>query len=377
MNTKTFHQMLHGSVITGVSYIFVLETKQTFYFSPSDSDGFAEFVNSNNQYTLFYGLCPATQVLAQGKRASRETVAALPAVAIDIDVQSNNGAHAENKLPSSKAVALEWLQSLSIPKPTFGVDTGNGFHFYWVLETPIELVDEVSRLKAENLTTQLNSFIIFEGRKRGWALDNIRDLPRLLRVVGSYNHKGSEPLPVKMIEVSNVRYTVEELIEKIPSIKPASQDEKASGIEFIKATPSDFEKKANFQMVYEGCAFVRWCSDNQAEVSEPKWYGLISVVKRCEDGERLVHEVSKNHPQYDPIKTTEKATHALKGATGPMLCTTIAEKIGFEGCQTCPLYFGQKLASPLVLGLLEEKGLPALLGRWAYDLSTDEYVEVV
>ena len=62
MNTKTFHQMLHGSVSTGVSYIFVLETKQTYYFNPQDGEGFADFVKRNSKYTLFYGVQPLIYV---------------------------------------------------------------------------------------------------------------------------------------------------------------------------------------------------------------------------------------------------------------------------------------------------------------------------
>ena len=48
--------------------------------------------------------------------------------------------------------------------------------------------------------------------ERGWKVDNVFDLARILRPPGTMNGKG-EPLPVEVLEHEGARYSVEELAE--------------------------------------------------------------------------------------------------------------------------------------------------------------------
>lgn len=146
MNTKEFHELLHGGIQTGVSYIWVNETGRCQYFSPQDSIGVSDFVARNEQNTLYFGLAPTESILAVGKRASRETVSSLVTLAIDIDVEVTGEANPSKPLPKSKSEALSWLKSLPTPIPTLIVDSGRDFHAYLALETPLPLQTEAQKV---------------------------------------------------------------------------------------------------------------------------------------------------------------------------------------------------------------------------------------
>ena len=102
--------------------------------------------------------------------------------------------------------------------------------------------------------------------------------------------------------------------------------------------------------VLEGCAWLRHCKDEQATVSEPEWYAMLSIVSRCEGGEGLIHEFSDKHPGYNFAETARKADQA-RDRSGPRTCRYIRERFGAAQCEQCR--FGQAFkwgGSPILLG---------------------------
>src|SRR5690606_32611234 len=84
---------------------------------------------------------------------------------------------------------------------------------------------------------------------------------------------------------------------------------------------------------------------------EPEWYAMLSIVGRCQDGERLAHEWSAPYPRYTEKETTKKLEHALTAA-GPVTCARVEELTGGEWCRNCELR--GMITSPIVLGNPEE-----------------------
>lgn len=84
-----------------------------------------------------------------------------------------------------KNAALDHVQTLDIP-PSVVIDSGGGYHAYWLLDTPFELATDADRQRAIQL-------------QRNWV-DRVRgdsgakDIARVLRVPGTLNHKYS-PAP--------------------------------------------------------------------------------------------------------------------------------------------------------------------------------------
>jgi len=122
----------------------------------------------------------------RGKRGNADEVSAVLFMSLDIDCAK--GAHASGNLPP-RHDALNFLRHDCPMQPSMVVDSGGGYHAYWLLESPyiIESKDEQREVEAYKKGFQI--FMAQEFEKRGWHLDNVSDLSRVLRLPGTANTK--------------------------------------------------------------------------------------------------------------------------------------------------------------------------------------------
>lgn len=98
---------------------------------------------------------------------------------------------------SDAADHLEAYESSPIP-PSIVVDSGGGWHLYWILEAPIPTAD---------FETMVRPVLIAMTPENGDALD---DSPRILRVPGTLNYKYDPPRPVMIVRCDpQRRYTLD------------------------------------------------------------------------------------------------------------------------------------------------------------------------
>lgn len=111
--------------------------------------------------------------------------------------------------PGGRSTALAAIRSFEV-KPSAVVDSGNGFHVYWLLTEPLALVDEQERERAEGIMRGLQRRLPAEA---GTALDSTWDVSRILRVPGTWNHKHAVPVRVTTVEAHfERRYSIAELM---------------------------------------------------------------------------------------------------------------------------------------------------------------------
>jgi len=79
---------------------------------------------------VFFAPCLRNQ-----KKGSAEAAALVPALWVDIDCDDD---------PVQRASALEKLHDFD-PKPSIILDSGGGWHSYWLLDPPVELPDDAAR----------------------------------------------------------------------------------------------------------------------------------------------------------------------------------------------------------------------------------------
>lgn len=103
--------------------------------------------------------------------------------------------------------------------------------------------------------------------------------------------------------------------------------------------------------VEAGCNFLKHCRENPADISEPEWYAMLSIVARMKrPGEdesaarKRCHEYSEGHNGYDEHVTDSKIDHAIH-ASGPRMCANI--ELMFDGCVSCPNY--KKVPTPICI----------------------------
>ncbi|MEC4812737.1 MAG: DUF3987 domain-containing protein [Scytonema sp. PMC 1069.18] len=126
----------------------------------------------------------------------------------------NGGGHKDENVHDCRAVFIEhddleleiqrslW-QTLSLPEPTFQIQTRKSVHSYWVFEKPIS-VEEWKQLQTD-LLTYTN------------ADPAIKNPSRVMRLAGAWHMKpGEEPLMCNIISESGIRYTYENLRDSVP-----------------------------------------------------------------------------------------------------------------------------------------------------------------
>jgi len=106
--------------------------------------------------------------------------------------------------------ALKAIKEFPV-KPTIIVHSGGGFHCYWVLDMPIEILDQgdctIETIEGINLTLC---------KKLGGDVGT-QDISRVLRVPGTYNFKDPDnPREVTITEGSDIRYDFETFRQFIP-----------------------------------------------------------------------------------------------------------------------------------------------------------------
>ena len=128
---------------------------------------------NNDGYNIYYGVLP--RIREGGKEKDVEWIAALWA---DLDAKDYSG---------GKDEALQNVLSFPI-KPSIIVDSGHGFHSYWLLHP--EKIADVTKVKG-----------IMKGIGKTMGADSVFDLSRILRLPGFYNQKHpEEKLICKILE---------------------------------------------------------------------------------------------------------------------------------------------------------------------------------
>ncbi len=315
---------------------------------------FAESVEEIQAFAEKHGyrdiyVTPTTFAPHQDRSYSRkaESAQALYEIKVDVDFLYP-GAHAETQLPSEDE-AKHWTWFFRI-KPSAVVHTGHGLQVSYFLKAPMDLRENEVRKKAERLIKAIQNDFRKAGEANGWKLDNTASLAQLFRLPGTQNCKCEPVVPVELRYLKpEVRYDWQDLYHDFVETKPESEQEAEPGRAAAPVRQERFE--ADFDEIYRGCAFIRHWKDGAAHLPEPHWYSGMTVVVRCRDGNKIVHEVSRADSRYSATETDEKLRHALED-TGPMTCAGIAEKCGSEFCEGCPNR--GRVNSPISLGLKQK-----------------------
>jgi len=245
------------------------------------------FLTTHSEWHLCFGV--ATRRNARGN-----AVLMLPALWADID---------------HKKLTLN-----GIPTPTITIGSGRGLHLYWMLEQPVNVA---FTRQADNIQAILRGI----AQKLNADIAST-DIPRIMRIPGTLNPKYDPPQQCKILTQSRKKYPLS-LFEpfKVPIRKK----------KFRPVDPSP-DISDGIEIILQECEFIRWCRDNQPEVSEPLWYAMISNLAVHENGREIIHRFSCLHPKYSEKETDYKIKHALRD-TRPHTCTYIQMQ-GFN-CAGC------------------------------------------
>jgi hypothetical protein len=268
-----------------------------------------------------------------GSSRKKDNVLAAKSFWLDIDC-------GPGKEYDSQAEALDALRdfckTVGLPKPTL-VNSGRGIHVYWPLE------EDITREEWEPVAKRLKEVCGTQGLR----VDNsCVEIARILRVPGTLNFKGDEPLPVVVIHAGKpVAYdTLREVlgVREQPAAAPRSGRALSPLAQMIQdSTENSFTRI--MQRGEAGCPQLISSYQERGVLSEPRWFSALSIAKFCRDKDKAIHRISADHPDYDPDKVEQKLKHIV----GPHTCE-VFESNNPGGCAGCP--HKGKIKSPIVLG---------------------------
>src|SRR5262249_20866965 len=143
------------------------------------------------------------------------------------------------------------------PAPTAVVESSPGrYHAWWRLTQPI------APARAEALNKRIAR--LCGGDPSG------ADLTQLLRLPGYANRKYANLPRTRLVEIRDAAHDPAELEQRLP---PLAGDEPRDA----PCGDSDGDATAQLAPIVAGCAWLRHCRDDAATLSEPEWYGMLSI----------------------------------------------------------------------------------------------------
>lgn len=156
--------------------------------------------------------CYVGVALTEEDRGSNRRVTASDASALYglwCDIDWNDPVHSKPNLPPDMDAARTLLAE-ALPTPTLVVSSGHGLQAWWMFTSPWEFADEEQRALGASLAKQWNLHLLAAAQQRGWTVDSVYDLSRVLRLPGTINHKG-EPTAVSIVDFPGTRYNISAL----------------------------------------------------------------------------------------------------------------------------------------------------------------------
>lgn len=192
--------------------LFTLPEKQTCLFNRIDDAAHYGMSRAESSDVYFgVGLISGSPA----GRGKRDDVAGIGALWADIDVHSS--VHTSDRLPCNLDEARELLVQLPL-YPSVVVSSGHGLHAYWLLHEPWIFENADDRDQAAQLAKAWHGLVCDAAARKGWSLENLGDLTRVLRLPGTINHRDPHSLErVELIEaVYQRRYEISDFEEYLP-----------------------------------------------------------------------------------------------------------------------------------------------------------------
>lgn len=287
---------------------------------------------------------------------TQDNVLALKSFWLDVDCKDKNPTMDYASLDEGLNAIGEFCKYHSFPKPSI-VNSGFGWHVYWTLDEPI------TKDVWQPVANKLKTLCLTKG-EGALRIDPActADSARVLRIPNTFNYRSSPPMQVESVLVGKPMSlgAFKALLDfacKQPEapalvlVPPVAKKElSATTKALLNNSIASFGKIVTKCVAGTGCDQILYGIQNQADVSEPMWRGLLSIAECCTDRVQAIDYISREHPAYDSDEALTKASKTRDRTTGkgqPYTCARFnTERSGV--CTACA-HWG-KIKSPVVLG---------------------------
>lgn len=222
-----FLNLLFGNVEgKHFGYLWTKPSKETISFDVSTQDTRAKMARkaidlNDRGEDVYFGVNLVDAELPSNQRAKNETVTVLTATIADIDV-ANDKAHKGDKdhFPPTFDAAKKLLPF----DASIVVNSGYGLHAYYLYTPTITITDD-NRDEAIKRNKRFIAEIKRRAEKHNISkgADGIGDLPRILRLPGTFNYKdANNPVLCHVVDVNDIRFTPADMDEKLNAFEPTN-----------------------------------------------------------------------------------------------------------------------------------------------------------
>jgi putative DNA primase/helicase len=184
--------------------VWSLQGKRSYWFT--DLNAACAAIERLKERDLYVGAGtrPWAWVEAQGRqknyaRGGEETVSSIVGLWCDLDYLGP--AHKKTNLPPREE-ALRLLNAMPVA-PSITVHTGHGYHGWWLFKEPWLIESPEERQTLRELSQRWNYLLRDTVRRAGgWDTDSTFDLDRIMRLPGTLNCQGEQPVYAEIVATS-------------------------------------------------------------------------------------------------------------------------------------------------------------------------------
>lgn len=213
-DTADFLTQLYGDLPDGmVAYLWTLQDKQTFWFGSAEIEHAVTRVGDavKAREDTYCGIAFTTREAAERVGNSRRVIqcpsekdpgaavaGGVVALVADIDIAGPGHAEGKHHPPMIEGAVL--IAKKCPHAPTCLVNSGGGVHAWWVFKEPWVFENSEDRMQALSVFRGWGRQVRCAAKMLKYDVDAVHDLARILRVVGTQNHKNPTARPVTIIE---------------------------------------------------------------------------------------------------------------------------------------------------------------------------------
>jgi len=234
---------------------------------------------------IYFGVGTAPQNFGAHRRCKPQDITGIPGLWADIDLQKEG--HQKTNLFHDAEEVWELLDRCGAP-PSIVVQTGGGYHVYWLFHEFLTFPTEEERHFGANLVARWNWTLQAHAKRMHRELDSTFDLSRVLRVPGTWNYKRAPAEVTPMWETPIRRYEPEDFAEIIPEdIQVQVQDYKHVHSTNLTLNPDAQPNFDKFQILAEiDPEFQATWQGNRSDMSDtsPSAYDMALATRAAQVG---------------------------------------------------------------------------------------------
>jgi hypothetical protein len=205
--------------------LWEMRSKKTYSFDGANkAAAHAVAAGAETDVYIAAGLAPKGPSVSL-KRVRAEQVIAIPGVWADLDVVG--GPEQKTNAAPDRDAAISLADS--ILEPTVLVNSGYGIQAWWLFDEPLRVDEETAPL-----VRAFQDALRAEARERGFSIDYTHDMSRLMRVPGTFNHKGGTRKPVELLSYEGKHYEYVQIREVIHGFMASARDAQVSKFQTLR-----------------------------------------------------------------------------------------------------------------------------------------------